>query len=40
MEDLYQLTFDDNDRVAFNALWVFTHFDTDNIKWLYQNKMI
>ena len=38
MEDLYQLTFDDNDRVAFNALWVFTHFDTDNIKWLYQKQ--
>ena len=38
MEDLYQLTFDDNDRVAFNALWVFTHFDTDNTKWLHQKQ--
>lgn len=38
MEDLYLLTFDDNDRVAFNALWVFTHFDADNTKWLYQKQ--
>ena len=38
MSDLYQLTFDADDRVAFNALWVFTHFDIDNTKWLYQKQ--
>ena len=24
-EELYQLTFDENDRVSFNALWALTH---------------
>lgn len=38
MRDLYQLTFDADDHVAFNALWVLTHFDTDNSKWLYQKQ--
>lgn len=35
-EELYQLTFDEDERVATNALWVFTHFDEANNKWLFQ----
>ena len=27
-EELYQLTFDENDRVSFNALWALSHFDS------------
>lgn len=34
-EELYQLTLDANRRVATNALWVFTHFASDDNKWLY-----
>ena len=33
--ELYQLTFDEDERVATNALWVFTHFDLQNNEWLY-----
>lgn len=32
---LYDLTFDEDNRVALNALWVFTHFDQANNEWLY-----
>ena len=32
-EELYQLTFDENDRVSFNALWALTHFDEANNPW-------
>ena len=32
---LYQLTFDEDERVATNTLWVFTHFDLQNNEWLY-----
>lgn len=35
-EELYQLSFDDNYRVANNAFWIFTHFDDFNNQWLYQ----
>ena len=35
-EELYQLTFDENDRVAFNALWALCHFDEANNPWLFQ----
>lgn len=34
-EELYQLTFDENDRVSFNALWALTHFDEANNLWLF-----
>ena len=34
--ELYQLTFDENDRVSFNALWALTHFDEANNPWLFQ----
>ena len=34
--ELYQLTFDENDRVSFNALWALTHFDEANNLWLFQ----
>ena len=34
-EELYQLTFDENERVAFNALWALCHFDEANNEWLY-----
>ena len=35
-EALYQLTFDENDRVSFNALWALSHFDEANNPWLFQ----
>lgn len=34
-EQLYQLTLDDDRRVATNALWVFTHFAVVDNVWLY-----
>ena len=34
-DELYQLIFDEDERVATNALWVFTHFDMQNNEWLY-----
>ena len=34
-EQLYQLTLDDDRRVATNALWVFTHFSAVDNEWLY-----
>lgn len=33
--ELYQLIFDEDERVATNALWVFIHFDMQNNEWLY-----
>ena len=33
--ELYQLIFDEDERGATNALWVFTHFDMQNNEWLY-----
>ena len=35
-EELYQLTFDENNRVSFNALWALSHFDEANNLWLFQ----
>ena len=34
-EQLYQLTLDDNRRVAVNALWTFTHFALADNVWLF-----
>ena len=34
-EGLYQLTLDDDRRVAVNALWTFTHFTADDNVWLF-----
>ena len=34
-EKLYQLTLDDDRRVAINALWTFTHFAADDNVWLF-----
>ena len=34
-EGLYQLTLDDDRRVAVNALWAFTHFAADDNVWLF-----
>ena len=34
-EQLYQLTLDDDRRVATNALWVFTHFSAVDNEWLF-----
>ena len=34
-EKLYQLTLDDDRRVAVNALWTFTHFTADDNVWLF-----
>lgn len=34
-EELYLLSSDSDERVAYNALWTFTHFDLFNNEWLY-----
>ena len=34
-EELYQLTLDNDRRVAINALWTFTHFSLADNEWLY-----
>ncbi|MDL2296598.1 hypothetical protein LJC68_00580 [Bacteroidales bacterium OttesenSCG-928-B11] len=34
LEELYVLLFDEDDTVAYQAAWVFTHFNPDEIKWL------
>ena len=34
-EGLYQLTLDDDRRVAVYALWMFTHFAADDNVWLF-----
>lgn len=34
-EELYQLTLDDDRRVAVNALWTFTHFAAGDNVWLF-----
>lgn len=34
-EELYTLISDEDVRVSYNALWVFTHFDLANNEWLY-----
>ena len=34
-EQLYQLTLDDDRRVAVNALWTFTHFALADNVWLF-----
>ena len=34
-EELYQLTLDNDRRVAINALWIFTHFALADNEWLY-----
>ena len=37
-EELYQFTFDEDDRVAFNALHALSHFDLANNEWLYSKR--
>ena len=41
-QELYDLLFDADDLVAFQAAWVFTHFSRDENEWLFdkQNKLI
>ena len=34
-EVLYELSFDEDERVAANALWVLCNFDADSNEWLY-----
>ncbi len=34
-EQLYALTCDGEDRIAYNALWILTHFPASDIRWLY-----
>lgn len=37
-EQLYQLTLDDDRRVAVNALWALTHFASSDYEWLYAKR--
>ena len=34
IETLYNLVADDDDRVAYNALWIFSHLTTEDSRWL------
>lgn len=40
--ELYKLLFDEDDKIAYQAAWIFTHFSLEENKWLYdkQNEMI
>lgn len=33
-EELFGLIYDSDDRIAYNALWIFTHFPAAEIQWL------
>ena len=37
-EALYVCVFNSDDRVSYNALWVFSHFSSADIAWLYEKK--
>ena len=37
-QELYDLLFDTNDLVAYQATWVFTHFSSYENEWLYDKK--
>lgn len=37
-EQLYTLITDPDNRIAYNALWVFTHFDLADNEWLYAQR--
>ena len=37
-KELYQLVTDPDDRISYNALWVFCHFNVQDNKWLYQKQ--
>jgi len=41
-QELYDLLYDANDLLAYQAAWTFTHFSSDENKWLYdrQNELI
>ena len=37
-QELFSLLFDENDKVAYQAAWVFTHFTLHENKWLYDKQ--
>lgn len=37
-ERLYALTCDKDDKIAYNALWILTHFPASDIRWLYSRQ--
>lgn len=41
-QDLYHLLYDEDETVAYQAAWVFFHFDKTELQWLYpkQNELI
>lgn len=41
-QDVYRLMFDENETVAYQAAWVFTHLNKEENKWLFdkQNELI
>jgi len=41
-QELYSLLFDEDDKIAYQASWVFTHFSSLEVSWLYdkQDKLI
>ena len=38
IETLYNLVADDDDRVAYNALWIFSHLTTEDSRWLLKRR--
>lgn len=41
-QELYRLLFDNDEKISYQAAWVFTHFSAADNKWLYdkQNEMV
>ena len=37
-QELYQFIFDNNKKVAYQAVWVFNHFSLYDNKWLYDKQ--
>lgn len=37
-QELYELLFDSDDKIAYQAAWVFTHFNLTENKWLYDKQ--
>ena len=37
-EEIYQLMFDEDDTVSYQALWTCTHFSKEDVEWLSQRQ--
>lgn len=37
-QELYNLIFDENERVSYQAIWVMTHFSTEENRWIFSKQ--